>query len=88
MKSYILRANNLYTLVKDDRNPWTPCFWDTDIRTYRPIIFDSWEGAKAFWEYLSKCKEFYNMNRHLGEKFSIAVCELSYEKREEWEEEL
>lgn len=88
MKNYILRANNMCILARDDRNPWSPCFWSTNIQTYRPIIFDSWEGAKMYWEYLKKCKEYYGMNRTLGETFSIAICEIEFVKCEEWEEKL
>ena len=88
MKNYILRANNMYVLVRDHLNPCLPCFWSTDIETYRPIILNSWEQAKKYWEYLKQCKEYYSMNRNLGETFSIAICEIEFVKCEEWEEEL
>ena len=87
MEKYILRANNYYTLVTDDRNPMLPCFWSTDIRTYRPIIFDSREGARAYWEYLKKCNEYRGMNKKFEGGFTVNISKIVYKVVEQWEEE-
>ena len=88
MSNYVLKANNIFVLVIDERNPWSRCFWSMDIETYKALIFHSKEQAKTYWGYLKNCKDFYNMNRNLGETFTISICEVKFEKEEEWEEEL